>query len=129
MAKAVIYDAIIVGSGATGGWAAKELAEKGMRDTGAPNLGGAIVTAGGVVFIAGTNDRRMRAFDARTGAVLWEAMLPASGHATPATYLGPRSGRQFVAIAAGGGGYLSPTYSDALVAFSLPVADPRLPDR
>ena len=96
-----------------------ELAAGGLKDTGAPNLGGAIVTAGGLVFIAGTNDSRMRAFDARTGATLWETKLPASGHATPVTYLGPRSGKQFVAIAAGGGGYLSPTYSDALVAFSL----------
>ena len=77
------------------------------------------MTAGGLVFIAGTNDRRMRAFDTRTGAALWETLLPASGHATPMTYLGPRSGKQFVAIAAGGGGYLSPTSSDALVAFSL----------
>ena len=101
------------------------LAANGIRDTGAPNLGGAIVTAGGLVFIAGTNDRRMRAFDTRTGAVVWETTLPASGHATPMTYLGPRSGRQFIAIAAGGGGYLSPTYSDALVAFSLPAHDAR----
>ncbi|HET7697627.1 MAG TPA: pyrroloquinoline quinone-dependent dehydrogenase [Vicinamibacterales bacterium] len=95
------------------------LAAKGMKDTGTPNLGGAIVTAGGLVFIAGSNDARMRAFDARTGAVLWEAALPASGHATPMTYLGPRSGTQFVAIAAGGGGYLSSTHADALVAFTL----------
>jgi quinoprotein glucose dehydrogenase len=95
------------------------LAEKGLKDTGTPNLGGAIVTAGGLVFIAGSNDARIRAFDARTGAVLWEAALPASGHATPMTYLGPRSGRQFVAIAAGGGGYLSLTHSDTLVAFTL----------
>jgi glucose dehydrogenase len=98
----------------------EELAAKGLKDTGTPNLGGAIVTASGLVFIAGTNDSRMRAFDARTGATLWETRLPASGHATPVTYLGPRSGKQFVAIAAGGGGYLSPTYADALVAFSLP---------
>jgi quinate dehydrogenase (quinone) len=97
----------------------EELAAKGMRDTGTPNLGGAIVTAGGLVFIAGTNDSRMRAFDTRTGATLWETALPASGHATPMTYVGPRSGKQFVAIAAGGGGYLSSTSSDALVAFSL----------
>ena len=105
----------------------EELAAKGLTDTGAPNLGGAIVTAGGVVFIAGTNDSRMRAFDARTGGTLWETTLPASGHATPMTYLGPRSGTQFVAIAAGGGGYLSPTYSDAIVAFSLPAQDRRPP--
>jgi glucose dehydrogenase len=103
------------------------LAAKGLSNTGTPNLGGAIVTASGLVFIAGTNDSRMRAFDARTGATLWDVELPASGHATPITYLGPRSGRQFVAIAAGGGGYLSPTYSDALVAFSLPRSAPANP--
>ena len=62
---------------------------------------------------------RIRAFDARTGAVFWEAALPASGHATPMTYLGPRSGRQFVAFAAGGGGYLSLTHSNTLVAFTV----------
>lgn len=105
------------------------LAARGVTGTGAPNLGGAIVTAGGLVFIAGTNDRRFRAFDSRTGATLWETMLPASGHATPITYLGPRSGKQFVAIAAGGGGYLSATSADALVAFSLPAQDKRPPDR
>lgn len=103
----------------------EELAAKGLKDTGTPNLGGAIVTAAGLVFIAGSNDSRLRAFDARTGAVLWETTLPASGHATPITYQGPRSGKQFVAVAAGGGGYLSPTYSDALVAFSLPVGSGR----
>ena len=103
----------------------EELAAGGMSDTGTPNLGGAIVTATGLVFIAGSNDSRMRAFDARTGATLWETKLPASGHATPMTYLGPSTGRQFIAIAAGGGGYLSPTYSDSLVAFALRQANPR----
>ena len=68
----------------------------------------------------------MRAFDARTGATLWETKLPASGHATPITYLGPRSGRQFVAIAAGGGGYFSPTYSDCAGGFRpAPAQNPR----
>jgi quinoprotein glucose dehydrogenase len=93
----------------------------GVPATGLPSLGGAIVTAGGIVFIAGTTDRRIRAFDARTGKELWEAELDASGHATPATYFGESSGRQFVVIAAGGGGYLSPRdVSDALVAYALP---------
>lgn len=98
----------------------EELAAKGVRDTGAPSLGGAIATASGLVFIAGTNDSRMRAFDAQTGARLWETTLPASGHATPMTYMGRKGGKQFVVVAAGGGGYLSLTYSDALVAFALP---------
>jgi len=97
------------------------LTEAGVPPTGVPNLGGAIVTDGGLVFIAGTVDRRIRAFDARTGQQLWEAPLEASGHATPATYADPRTGRQFVVVAAGGGGYLSPDdVSDAVVAFALP---------
>ena len=79
----------------------------------------AIATAGGLVFIGGTNDRRIRAFEARTGRLLWQAELPASGHATPISYRGPTSGRQFVVIAAGGGGRFSSEVSDAIVAFAL----------
>jgi quinoprotein glucose dehydrogenase len=100
----------------------EELTARGLKNTGSPNLGGAIVTAGGLVFIAATPDKRFRAFDARTGEVLWEAMLEAGGHATPMTYEG-KGGRQFVVVAAGGGGFLrdlSPTLSDALVAYALP---------
>jgi len=100
---------------------APTLAARGITGTGTPNLGGAIVTASGLVFIAATNDARMRAFDAAQGKVLWEAPLPASGHATPLTYRGPRSGRQFVVVAAGGGGRFSATVSDAIVAFALPA--------
>jgi glucose dehydrogenase len=99
----------------------ERLEAAGVPRTGLPSLGGAIVTAGGLVFVAGTTDRRIRAFDSRTGAELWDAELEGSGHATPATYLGPRSGRQVVVIAAGGGGYISPDHvADALVAFALP---------
>ena len=53
---------------------------------GSINLGGPIVTAGGLVFIAGTVDRYLRAFDVETGKELWKGALPASGHATPMTY-------------------------------------------
>ena len=96
----------------------------GLPPTGLPSLGGAIVTAGGLVFVAGTTDRRIRAFDATNGKELWESELDASGHATPATYVSRRSGRQFVVIAAGGGGYLSPgQVSDAVVAFALGPTD------
>ena len=87
--------------------------------TGAPNIGGSIATAGGVVFIGGTNDSRFRAFDSKTGAELWTAKLEASGHATPITYRG-KSGRQYVVIAAGGGGFFSITGSDVLAAYALP---------
>jgi glucose dehydrogenase len=96
------------------------LEARGITGTGTPSLGGSIVTAGGLVFIGGTNDRRFRAFDARTGAQLWSADLEASAHATPMTYRGARSGRQFVVVAAGGGGYLSQATADTLVAFALP---------
>ena len=97
------------------------LAAKGITGTGAPNLGGAIVTEGGLAFIGGAGDSRLRAFDLRTGRELWRGDLPASGHATPITYRGARSGRQFVVIAAGGGGRFSKAISDAFVAFALPA--------
>jgi quinoprotein glucose dehydrogenase len=95
------------------------LVERGLPPTGALNLGGAIATAGGLVFIAGTNDSRFRAFDARTGQELWTDRLEASGHATPMTYRG-REGRQYVVIAAGGGGYFSTATSDVVAAYALP---------
>jgi len=97
-----------------------ELLERGLPPTGTSNLGGSIVTAGGLVFIGATNDSRFRAFDKDTGRELWVTRLPASAHATPATYRGKRSGRQFVVIAAGGGNKYNKVYSDALVAFALP---------
>jgi quinoprotein glucose dehydrogenase len=99
----------------------ERLQSAGVPPTGLPSLGGAIATGGGLVFMAGTTDRRIRAFDASSGKTLWAAELDASGHATPATYFSDRSGRQFVVVAAGGGGYLSPNdVSDALIAFALP---------
>lgn len=98
----------------------EELEKRGVPQTGAPNLGGSIVTAGGLVFIAATNDSRFRAFDAATGKEIWVTKLPASGHATPMTFRGQRTGKQFVVIAAGGGNKYNKTFSDALVAFALP---------
>jgi len=88
--------------------------------TGTPNLGGSIVTDGGVVFIGATTDSRFRAFDARTGEQLWVGDLEASAYATPMTYLGKKTGKQFVVIAAGGGGYFTGKVSDVLVAFAPP---------
>ena len=77
------------------------LVAQGVANTGSENYGGPVVTAGGLVFIAATvADNKMRAFDKATGALLWQAPLPAAGRATPATY--ESSGRQFVVIAAGG---------------------------
>ena len=97
-----------------------ELTAKGIPPTGALSLGGSIVTGGGLVFIAGTNDSRFRAFDSGTGKLLWETRLEASGHATPMTYLSARTGKQFVVIAAGGGGKFSSQVSDVLAAYALP---------
>jgi len=87
----------------------------GGRDTGSPNLGGPIITASGLVFIGATLDRQFRAFDVETGRVLWRADLPAGARATPMTY--EVSGRQFVVIAAGGGGPFGA--GDAIVAYAL----------
>src|SRR5437879_10353107 len=69
----------------------------GVRDTGTVNLGGSIATAGGIVFIGATNDSRFRAFDSRTGKLLWEQKLEASGHSIPVTYMG-REHRQAEAL-------------------------------
>jgi len=98
-----------------------ELTAAGLPPTGTENYGGPVVTAGGVVFIAATRDRTIRAFDAATGATLWEAPLPASGFATPAVY--SVAGRQFVVVAAGGA-KLGTDPGDSYVAFALPEAAP-----
>lgn len=98
----------------------EELAKKGLTDTGTWSLGGSIATAGGLVFIAGTTDSRFRAFDSSNGKELWTTTLPAPGHATPMTYRGRRTKKQFVVIAAGGGGNLGSRTSDALEAYALP---------
>jgi quinoprotein glucose dehydrogenase len=82
-----------------------------------PNLGGPIATAGGLVFMAGTADKKLRAFDSTTGREVWNSDLPAGGKATPMTYL--HQGKQFVLIAAGGDGEFFGA-GDALVAFALP---------
>ena len=96
------------------------LIAKGIPPTGAPNLGGSIVTAGGLIFIAATDDGRFRAFDKNTGEELWVTRLPASGLATPMTFLGRKTKKQYVVIAAGGGNKYDKTFSDSLVAFALP---------
>lgn len=89
---------------------------------GVPSLGGPIVTAGGLVFIAGTMiDRSIRAFDIETGRELWKYELPSSGGATPITYRTRKGGKQFVVIAAGGHqGVTEELQDDSIVAFTLP---------
>jgi quinoprotein glucose dehydrogenase len=87
---------------------------------GTPNLGGPIVTAGGLTFIASAMDNYLRAFDTDTGKELWKGRLPAGGQAMPMTYLAGQNGKQFVVIAAGGHGKLGTKLGDSVVAFSLP---------
>ncbi len=93
-----------------------ELTAKGVAPTGTENYGGPVSTAGGLVFIAATKDEKIRAFDKETGSLLWEASIPASGHATPAVY--EVNGKQYVVIACGGG--KGTRSGDAYVAFALP---------
>ncbi len=85
---------------------------------GAPNIGGSIVTAGGVIFIGASQDGYFRAIDEATGNTLWEVKLPAGGHATPMTYRG-QDGRQYVLIAAGGNRTFRTGSSDSIVAYRL----------
>lgn len=86
---------------------------------GSVNLGGPIITAGGLAFIGGAVDRYLRAFDVENGKELWKGALPAGGHATPMTYRAP-NGKQYVVIAAGGHPKISEEpLSDTLVAFAL----------
>jgi quinoprotein glucose dehydrogenase len=88
---------------------------------GSISLGGPIATAGGLVFIAGTFDPFIRAFDVETGEELWKARLPNSGHATPMTYRLGSNGKQYVVVAAGGHPKITEEpLGDALVAFTLP---------
>jgi quinoprotein glucose dehydrogenase len=84
---------------------------------GGEQYGGPIVTAGGLLFIAATQDAKFHAFDKRTGRLLWEATLPAPGYATPSTFA--VRGKQYVVVAAGGG-KLGSKSSDTYVAYSLP---------
>jgi len=97
----------------------EELTRQGVPLTGSQNLGGATVTAGGLVFVAGTQDEKLRAFDADTGKELWSAKLPFAGTAAPAVY--EVDGRQYVVITATGGGRVGGASGagDAYVAFAL----------
>ena len=75
-----------------------------------------MVTAGGIIFIAATREGKIRAFSKATGRLLWQAMLPAAGFATPAVY--EAAGKEYVVIACGGG-KMGTTSGDAYVAFAL----------
>ncbi|MGN6601281.1 MAG: outer membrane protein assembly factor BamB family protein [Ginsengibacter sp.] len=92
------------------------LKAKGIH-SGTEMYGGPVVTAGGIVFLAATSDAKIRAFNKRTGKLLWQADLPASGFATPAVY--EVGGIQYLVIACGGGKLGKPS-GDAYVAYALP---------
>jgi quinoprotein glucose dehydrogenase len=85
---------------------------------GTPNNGGAVVTAGGLIFIAAATDNLIRAIDIRTGETLWQDVLPAGGQATPMTY--EIGGRQYLVIMAGGHHFMETPIGDALIAYALP---------
>lgn len=86
---------------------------------GVPNLGGPIITAGGVAFLSGSLDNYVRAYDVTSGEQLWESRLPAGGQATPMTYTAA-DGRQFLLVVAGGHGSIGTTPGDSIIAYALP---------
>ena len=95
-----------------------ELEAQGLPPTGTFNMGGPILTGGGLIFIGAAMDERFRAIDQATGKVLWEFQMDAGGYATPATYA--VDGKQYVVIAAGGGGKPGTKAGDAYYCFALP---------
>jgi quinoprotein glucose dehydrogenase len=94
-----------------------ELTAKGIPPTGTDNYGCGAVTAGGLIFIASSKDEQFRAFDRKTGKILWQYKLPAAGYASPSVYA--VNGKQYVVIACGGGKLKSKS-GDRYVAFALP---------
>ena len=88
---------------------------------GTPNVGGAVTTSGGLVFIGAAMDNYLRAFDLRNGSELWRARLPAGAQATPITYA--QGSRQYVVVSSGGHGLLGTTPGDATIAFTIPAND------
>ncbi|WP_052223517.1 outer membrane protein assembly factor BamB family protein [Novosphingobium malaysiense] len=87
---------------------------------GAPNFGGSVSTGGGLTFIAAAQDRTLRAFDIANGKELWSATLPAVGAANPISYVSPKTGRQYVVIAAGGHFSIPGPHASAIMAYALP---------
>jgi glucose dehydrogenase len=97
----------------------EELEAKGVRGTGTLNFGGSIATAGGLVFIAATDDQRFRAFDAATGKELWVTKLETGSYTVPMTYQG-KNGKQYVVTVASGGSFYDTSAGDSVIAFALP---------
>ena len=96
-----------------------ELDARGVHDTGSMNMGGSIATAGGLVFISATTDHHFRAFESKTGKILWDTEMEVGAYVTPMTYKA-KDGKQYVAIIATGGGYYDTAGGDLVVAYALP---------
>ena len=96
------------------------LKEKGFDHTGGLGIGGTITTASGLIFIGATTDAHFRAFESKTGKQVWDTTLDAPAHSVPMTFMG-KDRRQYVVIAAGGGGYLQSPAGTRIVAFALPA--------
>ena len=88
-------------------------------NTGRPNVGGPITTASGLIFIGGTDDKRFRAFDVKTGKEIWTYKMPASLYGTPLTFKG-KSGKQYIAAVVTGGFWGERPGADDVMAFALP---------
>ncbi|CAK9883779.1 MAG: Quinate/shikimate dehydrogenase (quinone) [Candidatus Erwinia impunctatus] len=87
---------------------------------GMPTLGGTLATQGGLVFIAGTQDYYLRAFNSATGEEVWKARLPVGSQGGPISFLSPKNGKQYVVISAGGARQ-SPDRGDYVIAYALPT--------
>lgn len=96
-----------------------ELEAKGVHGTGTLNIGGSIATAGGLLFIAATNDQHFRAFEAATGKILWDTKLETGSYTVPMTYEG-KNGKQYVVLVDTGGSFYDTTAGDSVIAFALP---------
>ncbi len=96
-----------------------ELDAKGVHNTGSLNYGGSISTAGGLIFIAASNDHHFRAYEAETGKILWDITMDTGAYVTPSTYMGA-DGKQYVVIVDTGGGFFDTTSGDSILAFTLP---------
>ena len=92
---------------------------RAQMPVGMPTLGGTLATQGGLVFIAGTQDYYLRAFDSATGKEVWKARLPVGSQGGPISYVSPKTGKQYILISAGGGRQ-SPDRGDYVIAYALP---------
>ena len=96
----------------------ESLKAKDIENTGSLNMGGGIATASGLIFVGATTDSHFRTFESKTGKLLWDVTLDAPAHSVPMTFMG-KDRKQYVVVAAGGGGYLQSTPGTKIVAFAL----------